>query len=130
MERQGTHVIVSRMPRRTGDPRLWALTPKKAALAGIALGSAGWFVLLFVGFVGAEATCPGGEAAWVAPIAVACALIATLGLAAAVWAYRATAGEPSDEWLLGAAGLYMTTLAWAATITVAVSLFFVDVCSP
>lgn len=115
------------MPRR-GDPRHWALTPTKAALAGIALGSAGWFVLLFVVFVGVEAACPDGRA-WVVPVAVACALIATLGMAAAVWAYRATAGEPSDEWLLGAAGLYVTTLAWAATITGAASLFFVDVCS-
>lgn len=129
LARQCTHVIVSRMPKRTGDPRLWALTPKKAALAGIVLGSAGWFLLLFVGFVGAETTCPGGEAGWVAPLAVACMVIATLGMAAAVWAYRETAGEPSDEWLLGAAGLYVTTLAWAATITGAVSLFFVDVCS-
>jgi hypothetical protein len=50
-------------------------------------------------------------------------------MAAAVWAYRETAGEPSGEWLLGAAGLYVTTLAWAATITAAVCLFFVDVCS-
>ena len=117
------------MPRRTGDPRLWALTPKKAALAGIVLGSAGWLVLLFVGFVGVEATCPDGGAAWVAAVAVACTVIATLEMVAAVWAFRETAGEPSDEWLLGAAGLYVTTLAWAATITGAVSLFFVDVCS-
>ena len=128
LARQCTHVIVSRMPKRTGDPRLWALTPKRAALAGIVLGAAGWLVLLFVGFVGVEATCPDGRA-WVVPVAVACAVVATLGMAAAVWAYRETAGEPSDEWLLGAAGLYVTTLAWAATITGAVSLFFVDVCS-
>jgi len=93
------------------------------------LGSVGWFVLLFVGFVGAATTCPDGSRAWVVPIAVACALIATLAMAAAIWAYRATAGEPSDEWLLGAASLYVTTLAWAATVTGAVSLSFVDVCS-
>lgn len=93
------------------------------------LGSVGWLVLLFVGFVGAAATCANGDAAWATPIGVACALIATVGMAAAVWAYRATAGEPSGEWLLGAAGLYVTTLAWTATITGAVSLFFVDVCS-
>ena len=117
------------MPRRTDDPALWAFTPKRAALAGMVLGSIGWFVLLFVGFVGAEATCPAAGPVWIAPVAVACALVATLGMAAAIWAYRATAGEPSDEWLLGAAGLYVTTLAWAATITGAVSLFFVDVCS-
>ena len=124
-----TPVIVSRMPKRTGDPRLWSLAPKKAAIAGIALGSAGWFLLLFVGFVGAEAECPDVEMTWVAPLAVTCMVIATLGMVLAVWAYRETAGEPSDEWLLGAAGLYVTTLAWTATIIGAVSLLFVDVCS-
>jgi hypothetical protein len=81
------------------------------------------------GFGGAAAACPAGRPAWIAAVAVACAVIATLGMAAAVWAYRETAGEPSGEWLLGAAGLYITTLAWAATITAAASLFFVDVCS-
>jgi hypothetical protein len=117
---------VSLMPRWRG---LRVATPKHGALAGIALASASWFVLMFGGFGGAAAACPAGRPAWVAPVAVACAVTATLGMAAAVWAYRETAGEPSDEWLLGAAGLYITTLAWAATITAAVSLFFVDVCS-
>jgi hypothetical protein len=114
------------MPRRIG---LQAATPKHAVLAGIALASASWFVVMFGGFGGAAAACPEGRPAWVAPVAVACAVTATLGMAAAVWAYRETAGKPSGEWLLGAAGLYVTTLAWAATITAAVSLFFVDVCS-
>jgi hypothetical protein len=117
---------VSLMPRWTGLP---AATPKHAALAGIGLASASWFVLMFGGFGGAAAACPSGRPTWVVPVAVACAVTATLGMAAAVWAYRETAGEPSGEWLLGAAGLYVTTLAWAATITAAVSLFFVDVCS-
>jgi hypothetical protein len=117
------------MPKRTGHPGLGAVTPRNAALAGMVLGSVSWFVLLFAGFGGEAAICPDGEAAWVAPVAVACAGIATLGMVAAVWAYRETAGEPSDDWLLGAAGLYVTTLAWAATITGAVALFFVDVCS-
>jgi hypothetical protein len=103
--------------------------PKQAALAGIALSSASWFVLLFGGFGGQKAACPEGIPAWVAIVAVACALTATLGMAAAVWAYRETAGEPSGSWLLGAAGLYVTTLAWTATITGAVTLFLVDVCS-
>lgn len=84
---------------------------------------------MFAGFGGEKAACPEGNAAWVTPVAVACAATATLGMAAAVWAYRETAGEPSGDWLLGAAGLYVTTLAWAATMTGAVSLFFVDVCS-
>ena len=117
------------MPRRTGDRGFRTVRPKNAALAGMVLGSVSWFALLFAGFGGEAATCPNGDAAWVAPVAAACAVTATLGMAAAVWAYRETAGEPSDEWLLGAAGLYVTTLAWAATITGAVSLFFVDVCS-
>jgi hypothetical protein len=106
-----------------------AVTPRKASLTGMLLGSVSWFVLLFAGFVGEAAACPGGEPVWVAPLSVACAVVATLGMAAAIWAYRASAGEPSGEWLLGAAGLYVTTLAWAATVTGAVSLFFVDVCS-
>jgi len=117
------------MARRTRDAGLRAIRPRNAALAGMVLGSVSWFVLLFAGFGGEAATCPDGDAAWVAPVAVACAVIATLGIAAAVWAYRETAGEPSGEWLLGAAGLYVTTLAWAATVTGAVALFFVDVCS-
>jgi hypothetical protein len=120
------------MGRFAASPRGYfcrSATPKHAVLAGIALASASWFVLMFGGFGGAAAACPEGRPAWVAPVAVACAVTATLGMAAAIWAYRETAGEPSGEWLLGAAGLYATTLAWAATITAAVSLFFVDVCS-
>ena len=58
----------------------------------------------------------------VAPVAVACAVTATLGMAAATWAYRESAGEPSGDWLIGAAGLYVTSLAWAATITARVSV--------
>ena len=95
----------------------------------MALASVSWFVVLFAGFGGQEAACPEGKPAWVDVLAVACALTATLGMAAAVWAYRETAGEPSGSWLLGAAGLYATTLGWAATITGAVSLVLVDVCS-
>ena len=103
--------------------------PRKGALAGIALASVSWLLLLFAGFGGEAAACPEDSPAWAAPLAVACAVAATLGMAAAVWAYRESAGEPSGDWLLGAAGLYVTSLAWAATITGAVSLFFVDVCS-
>jgi len=86
-------------------------------------------LLLFAGFGGEAGACPGDSPGWVAALAVASAIAATLGMAAAVWAYRQSAGEPSGDWLLGAAGLYVTSLAWAATITGAVSLFFVDVCS-
>jgi hypothetical protein len=93
------------------------------------LASVSWFALLFAGFGGAAAMCPDGHGAWLASVAAVCAATATVGMAAAVWAYRETAGEPSGEWLLGAAGLYVTTLAWVATVTGAVSLFFVDVCS-
>ena len=115
------------MPKGEAGPRI--IKAKNGALAGVVLSSASWFVLLFAGFGGEASTCPEGGPTWVEPVAVACAVIATLGMAAAVWAYRETAGEPSGEWLLGAAGLYVTTLAWAATLTGAVALFFVDVCS-
>src|SRR5918994_788106 len=114
------------MPRRTAGSAIRAATPKNAALAGIALSSVSWFVLLFAGFGGEKAACPEGDAVWVIPLALACAVTATLGMAAAVWAYRESAGTPSGEWLLGAAGLYVTSLAWTATIAGAVSLFFVD----
>lgn len=127
--RASRRVIVSRVPKRMADSGIRAATPKNAALTGIALASVSWLVLLFAGFGGEKAACPEGDAAWVMPLAVACAITATLGMAAAVWAYRDSAGEPSGEWLLGAAGLYVTTLAWTATITGAVALFFVDVCS-
>lgn len=116
------------MPKRR-DSVLAVLRPTNVALAGMVLASASGFVLLFAGYGGEAAACPAGDAAWVEPVAVACAVIATLGMAAAVWAYRKTAGEPSGEWLLGAAGLYVTTLAWTATVTGAAALFFVDVCS-
>jgi hypothetical protein len=95
----------------------------------MAFASVSWFILFLGGFGGEAAACPEGSPAWVASVAVACAVTATLGMAAAVWAYRATAGEPSGEWLLGAAGLYVTTLAWAATVMGAAALLFVDVCS-
>ncbi len=38
------------MPKRTTDSGIRAATPKNAALAGIALASVSWFVLLFAGF--------------------------------------------------------------------------------
>ena len=98
-------------------------------LAGMVLASASAFVLLVAGFGGEASACPEGGAAWVTPVAIACAVIATLGMAAAVWAYSETAGEPSGEWLLGAAGLYLTTLAWTATTTGTAALLFVDVCA-
>lgn len=117
------------MPEGEGGPAPRTIKPKSGALAGMVLSSASWFVLLFAGFGGEASTCPEGDATWIEPVAVVCAVIATLAMAAAVWAYRETAGEPSGEWLLGAAGLYVTTIAWAATLTGAVALFFVDVCS-
>jgi membrane-bound metal-dependent hydrolase YbcI (DUF457 family) len=106
-----------------------AATPKKAALTGIGLACLSWFVLLFAGFGGEKAACPDGDASWVIPLTIGCAITATLGMVAAVWAYRESAGEPSGEWLLGAAGLYVTTLAWTATVAGAAALLFVDVCS-
>jgi hypothetical protein len=120
--------MVSVMARGTSGPGHRG-GGKIAAIAGTILASASGLVLLFAGFGGEATTCPDGDAAWVTPVAVGCALIATLGMAAAIWAYRESAGEPSGEWLLGAAGLYVTTLAWTATVTGAVALLFVDVCS-
>jgi hypothetical protein len=108
---------------------LGLVSPKSTALAGVVLASASGFVLLFAGYGGEAATCPESDPAWVGLLAVGCAAVATLGMAAAVWAYRATAGEPSGEWLLGAAGLYVTTLAWTATIAGAGALLVVDLCS-
>ena len=103
--------------------------PKTAALAGIALAATTWFVVLFAGFGGEKASCPEASPAWVGLVVIACAIAATVGMVAAVWAYRETAGEPSRDWLLGAAGLYVTTLFWTATVTGAVSLLLVDVCT-
>ena len=128
LQRPDQRAIVAGMPKGEGGPGP-RINPKNGALAGMVLSSASWFVLLFAGFGGKASTCPEGDATWVEPVALACAVIATLAMAAAVWAYRATAGEPSGEWLLGAAGLYVTTLAWAGTLTGAVALFFVNVCS-
>lgn len=104
------------------------ISARNAAFTGTALASLSWLVLLFAGFGGEKAACP-GDAAWILPLALVCAVTATFGMAAAVWAYRESAGEPSGEWLLGAAGLYATSLAWTATLTGAAALFFVDVCS-
>ena len=114
---------------RIAGSRIRAATPKNAALVGIALASLSWLVLLFAGFGGERAACPEDGGAWVIPLAVVCAATATLGMAAAVWAYRESAGAPSGEWLLGAAGLYVTSLAWTATVTGAVALLLVDVCA-
>jgi hypothetical protein len=124
-----SRAIVGAMPKGEGGTAPRTIKPRNVALAAMVLSSASWFVLLFAGFGGKASTCPEGDATWVEPVALACAVIATLAMAAAIWAYRATAGEPSGEWLLGAAGLYVTTLAWAGTLTGAVALFFVDVCS-
>ena len=116
------------MPKRTGD---WGrvATPTNAALAGIALASLSWFILLFAGFGGEKAACPEGAGSWVIVLVIGCAITATLGMVAAVWAYRESAGEPSGEWLFGAAGLYVTSLGWTATVAGAAALIFVDVCS-
>ncbi|MGH3076980.1 MAG: hypothetical protein ACRDPZ_02225 [Gaiellaceae bacterium] len=76
-------------------------------LAGMVLASTSGFVLLFAGFGGEASTCPECGAAWLIPVAVACAVVATLGMAAAIWAYpRPPESLRVSEWLLGAAGLY------------------------
>jgi hypothetical protein len=85
-------------------------------------------VLVVAGFAVEGATCP-DPSSWLAGLVGGiCAVGATAGWALTVWAYRRSAGEPSGEWLAGAAGLYVATLAWAATVTGAVALQLVDVC--
>lgn len=123
------HVLVTGSGRSAAQSGLRLIRRRNGALAGMILGSLSWFVLLFVGFGGEASACPNSDPAWIPPLAVACAIVASLGMVAAVWAYRETAGAPSGEWLLGAAGLYVTTLAWAATVTGAGALLFVDLCS-
>jgi hypothetical protein len=87
-----------------------------------------WILLVVAGFAVEAATCP-DSSSWVAPLVGGmCTAGATAGWALTVWAYRRSAGEPSGEWLAGAAGLYVATLAWAATVTGAVALQVVDVC--
>ena len=76
--------------------RIRIFTPKNAAIAGIVLASASGFVLLFAGFGGAGVVLSGGRRGVGRPQSLARARSsATLGMAAAVWAYRETAGEPS-----------------------------------
>lgn len=105
------------------------LRPRTAALAGILVGGLAWWVLVFAGYGVERSACPDPAPAVSEALAVTCALAATAGWLLAVWAYRASASERSAQWLVGAAGLYVTTLAWAATLTGAVALLVVDLCS-
>ena len=73
-------MIIVPLPKRTIDLGNRAATPKNAAVTGIALAFLSWLVLLFAGFGGENAACPDGDAAWVDPLAVACAVTATLGM--------------------------------------------------
>jgi uncharacterized membrane protein YhaH (DUF805 family) len=111
------------------DHRGGIVSPRVAAPSAIALTAGSWLLLVFAGFGGERASCPDPTSAWVDVLAVACALAASLGMALAIWSYRASDREPSGEWLLGAAGLYIATLGWAATITSAITLLTVDLCS-
>ena len=103
--------------------------PRTAALVGIVLAGLAWWVLVFAGYGVERSACPDPSPAIVTVAAILCALAATAGWLLAVWAYTASAGERSNQWLVGAAGLYVSTLAWAATVTGAVALFVVDLCS-
>jgi hypothetical protein len=104
------------------------LHPARAALVGVALATAAWIVLVVAGFAVEGASCPDPNA-WVSGVVgAACAAVATSGWALAIWAYSRSAGRPSGPWLAGAAGLYVATLGWAATVTGAVALQLVDVC--
>lgn len=97
-------------------------------MLGIALSWSAWLVLVFVGFGGERSACPGPPHGVVTASGVICPLVATIGFLLAVSAYRSSAHTPSSTWLLGAAGLYLAALAWAATITGGVALLVVDVC--
>lgn len=103
--------------------------PRTAALVGIVLAGLAWWVLVFAGYGVERSACPDPSPALATVAAILCALAATAGWLLAVWAYTASAGERSNQWLVGAAGLYVTTLAWAATVTGTVALFAVDLCS-
>jgi len=103
--------------------------PRDASLGGIALAALSWLVLVFAGYGVERSACPGGAPAVSVAVAVASVLGGTLGLVLAIVAYRATASERSGDWLLGAAGLYGTVAAGAATVGGAVSLLALDLCS-
>lgn len=113
---------------RHGASRPERLRPRTAALAGIVLAGVAWWVLVFAGYGVERSACPDPSPALATIAGVATPLAATLGWALAIWAYRATAAERSAQWLVGAAGLYVGTLAWGATVTGAVGLLVVDVC--
>lgn len=105
------------------------LYPKTASWIGIALAWVGFLVVMFAGFGGERAACPSPSPSWVTALAILCALAATVGFGLAAFGYSATAGEPSGEWLFGAAGLYLTALGWVGAIGGAGSLLAVDLCS-
>jgi len=105
------------------------LRPRTAALTGIVLGGLAWWVLVFAGYGVERSACPAGAPLLATIVGVACPLVASAGWVLAVWAYAASASQPSNEWLVGAAGLYLTTLAAAATITGGIALLVVDLCS-
>jgi hypothetical protein len=105
------------------------LRPRTVSSLGVALAWVGFLVVMFAGFGGERAACPSSSPTWVTVLAILCALAATVGFALAAWAYSATAGEPSGDWLFGAAGLYVTALGWVGAIGGAGMLLAVDLCS-
>ena len=104
------------------------LHPARAALAGVLLATLAWIALVAAGFAVEAARCPDRSSWLSAAVGAACAVAATAGWGLTIWAYSRSAGAPSGTWLAGAAGLYLATLAWAATVTGAVALQLVDVC--
>jgi hypothetical protein len=104
------------------------LPPARAALVGVLLATAAWIALVIAGFAVEAATCP-DPVAWRAPaVGAVCGLVATGGWGLTISGYKRSEGPASGEWLAGAAGLYVATLAWAATVTGAIALQLVDVC--
>jgi hypothetical protein len=104
------------------------MSPEKAAVSGIALTWVAWLVLVFGGFGGERTACPGSPHPLVTALAVLCPLVASAGFVLAIWSYRASAERPSGQWLLGAAGLYVAVLGWAAAVTGGIALLLVDLC--
>lgn len=105
------------------------LSPRAGALAGIAATWLAWLALVFLGFAGERAACPSPPGALPVALGVLGPLVATAGFGLAVWTYRTTAGAPSSQWLLGAAGLYVSALGWAAAVTGGIALLAIDLCA-
>jgi hypothetical protein len=106
---------------------LAGLRPRTAAWLAIALGGIAW-AAGGGSFAGERAACPGPQSVLVAAVALVASATGCAGLLLAVGAYRATASERSGDWLLAAAGLYVSALAAISAVAGTVTLLAVDLC--